>query len=314
MTFSVIIPCHNNSAHIVEALTSVASQQFPAEEVIVVDDASSDDSLRLIKQTGIATKVLQVNARNAAAARNAGITEATGDYVAFLDADNVWLQDHLATAAKLLEDGSSVFCFQPSVVSGRNKPPTDTGNDHPAYPFRNAAHNLNRGDFVKSYLYHGWGFATTGMTVRRERLTEIAGFDVTQPRRHDFEMMMRAIDGRAWCSTPNATWWSRPPREGNISANVSICAYYALRALTLNQPNYDSDDYRILLSRAALNACKQAVYEGDPAQINDAMALARPYLDVRSRVKLAVFTAVPRRWRGRLIRHRRLPGTDRDVA
>lgn len=314
MTFSVIIPCHNNSTHIAEALASVASQQIPAQEVIVVDDASSDDSVRVIEQTGIATKVLHVNVRNAAAARNAGIVEATGDYVAFLDADNLWLSDHLAIAAKLLEDGESVFCFQPSVVSGHTSAPTGIGHKHPAFPFMKAAHALARDDFVRSYLHHGWGFATTGMTVQRDRLAEIGGFDITQPRRHDFEMMMRAIDGRAWCTTPNATWWSRPPREGNISANKPICAYYALRALTLNQSSYDSADYRKLLSKAALNACKNALLSGDHALIKQTMALARPRLDFQSRVKLAVFTALPRRWSGQLIRTRPLPGTDRNMV
>ena len=311
MSFSVIIPCHNDSENIVEALASVASQHLPADEVIVVDDASTDDSVSVVKQTGIAAKILQVDVRNAAAARNAGIAEASCDYIAFLDADNIWLADHLRIAAQLLQDGRSVFCFLPSVVSGRDIPPANTEHIHPAYPFKKATCDLTRDDFVRSYLHHGWGFATTGMAVQRERLSEIGGFDISQPRRHDFEMMMRAIDDRAWCTAPNATWWSRPPREGNISANVPICAYYALRALTLNQPSFDSDNYRKLLSKAALNACKNAVFSGDRKLINDAKALARPHLGVRERAKLAVFTAVPQRWRGRLIRSSPLPGTDR---
>lgn len=314
MTISVVIPCHNDRAHIAEALASVAAQQTPADEVIVVDDASSDDSVRVVEQTGLATQVLRVDVRNAAAARNAGIEAASGDLVAFLDADNVWLADHLSVAAGLLSAGQSVFCFLPSIASGDDRPPTGTGHTHPAFPYQDAAHNLTRDDFVRSYLYHGWGFATTGMIARRDRLAEIGGFDITQPRRHDFEMMMRAIDGRSWCAVSSATWWSRPPREGNISADKPICAYYALRALTLNQSSYDSDDYRKLLAHAALNACKHAVFSGDEGLIRDAMALARPHLDARGRAKLAVFTAVPRRWRGRLIRHRPLPGTDRAAS
>ena len=90
------------------ALRSIAQQPIQPHEIIVIDDASTDNSLAQIGQSGVPVKLLQVNARNAAVARNAGIKAATGDWIALLDADDVWYPNHLARAAELLSKTNDV--------------------------------------------------------------------------------------------------------------------------------------------------------------------------------------------------------------
>ena len=94
---SVVVPCFRSSATIERALRSVAAQSVLPREVIVVDDASGDDTADRVERIGASLalpmplKVLrQPDNRGAGEARNAGWDAATGDYVAFLDSDDAW--------------------------------------------------------------------------------------------------------------------------------------------------------------------------------------------------------------------------------
>src|SRR5258707_249691 len=97
MSVSVVVPCRDAGRYVGEALASAAAQTAPPREVLVVDDGSTDDSLARVAEVegalaarGIALRVLRVAVGNAAAARNAALEVASGDLVAFLDADDRW--------------------------------------------------------------------------------------------------------------------------------------------------------------------------------------------------------------------------------
>ncbi len=94
---SVVIPAYRSAATIGRAIDSVLAQTHPATEIIVVDDGSPDDQAALVERTygGRVTLVRKPNG-GAASARNAGIDRATGDYIAFLDADDYWEAGKLA--------------------------------------------------------------------------------------------------------------------------------------------------------------------------------------------------------------------------
>src|SRR6185436_18622780 len=93
---------HNAGPWVGKALRSIAAQTLPPHEIIVIDDASADDSIEQIERSGVPVRLLRVHVRNAAAARNAGIEAATGDWLALLDADDIWYPNHLARAVELL--------------------------------------------------------------------------------------------------------------------------------------------------------------------------------------------------------------------
>jgi len=104
---SVIVPLYNKAAFVRRALDSVASQTFADFEAIVVDDGSTDGGARVVAEYADARSRL-VTQRNAGpgAARNRGIEEAAGEFLAFLDADDEWLPEYLAESVRLLEDFS----------------------------------------------------------------------------------------------------------------------------------------------------------------------------------------------------------------
>ncbi|HQP88410.1 MAG TPA: glycosyltransferase family A protein [Thermoanaerobaculia bacterium] len=99
---SVVIPLYQKAAHIRRALDSVLSQTFSRLEVIVVDDGSTDDGGQLVRQCGD-NRVRLVRQPNggAGAARNRGVAEATADLVAFLDADDEWETDFIASVLRV---------------------------------------------------------------------------------------------------------------------------------------------------------------------------------------------------------------------
>ena len=114
---SVVIPSRNRRAGLERAIESVSQQTWPNIEIIVVDDASSDDTpqfLQKLSDSGIAIKVVRNEAaQGGAGARNRGIELARGIYIAFLDDDDIWLPEKLHSQIALMKKqpcASSVSC------------------------------------------------------------------------------------------------------------------------------------------------------------------------------------------------------------
>ncbi len=98
--FSVVIPMYDKEQHIKRALDSVLHQTFNDFEVIVVDDGSTDQGSAIVEGYERVTLIKQENA-GVAAARNAGAASASGDWIAFLDADDMWFPNHLDELRKI---------------------------------------------------------------------------------------------------------------------------------------------------------------------------------------------------------------------
>src|SRR5215208_1895402 len=104
-SFSVIIPAYNNAEYLGDAINSVVNQSYPNFELIVVNDASPDNAAEVIKSfTDPRVKYVehQVN-KGLSAARNTGILNASGDYIALLDGDDYFHPDKLKLHAEFLE-------------------------------------------------------------------------------------------------------------------------------------------------------------------------------------------------------------------
>lgn len=106
---SVIIPTYNRAGYLREALESVRNQGLPPWEIIVVDDGSTDDTVQVIQEAGIAVRYFLQPHLGVAAARNLGLSGASGDLVAWLDSDDLWEENFLSTVVPVLvQDRKSV--------------------------------------------------------------------------------------------------------------------------------------------------------------------------------------------------------------
>ena len=104
---TVILPIYNRAGFVPDALGAIAAQTWRDWELIVVDDGSTDDTVRAIEGhrglVGDRLRVIRQDNAGPAAARNAGLDQAAGDYVAFYDSDDLWLPHHLESCVRALE-------------------------------------------------------------------------------------------------------------------------------------------------------------------------------------------------------------------
>ena len=106
--FSVIIPAYNAAATLARAIESVQKQTWPAHEIIVVDDGSTDHSARVAAGFGAAVTLVQQPNAGVSAARNAGARVASGNWLAFLDADDWYYPDRLKLHGEWIASDASL--------------------------------------------------------------------------------------------------------------------------------------------------------------------------------------------------------------
>lgn len=102
-TFSVIIASYNAASTLATAIDSVLAQSYPAAEIIVVDDGSSDNTAAVVSRYGDAVRYFQQANAGVSSARNQGAKLATAEWLAFLDADDVYYPQRLQLHAELLQ-------------------------------------------------------------------------------------------------------------------------------------------------------------------------------------------------------------------
>ncbi|MBR1364866.1 MULTISPECIES: glycosyltransferase family 2 protein [Bradyrhizobium] len=107
---SVIIPSFNCASFLVEALDSVLEQTRPADEIIVIDDGSTDQTEEVLRPYLGQIILLRQQNNGVSAARNNGIARATGDWVAFLDADDVWKPEKLSRQIEYIGNDDGLVC------------------------------------------------------------------------------------------------------------------------------------------------------------------------------------------------------------
>ena len=94
-TISVVIPAYNSAVFLPDCINSIRQQSVPLHEIIVVDDGSSDNTGAVVKTLGGNIIYIKQENQGPAAARNHGIQQATGDWIAFLDADDQWIPNKI---------------------------------------------------------------------------------------------------------------------------------------------------------------------------------------------------------------------------
>lgn len=92
--FSVVIPLYNKSQYIIRAINSIFEQKFPVDEIIIVDDGSTDDGLVKVHELNSPIiKIIEQENQGVSIARNTGITQCRNEYILLLDADDYWLSN-----------------------------------------------------------------------------------------------------------------------------------------------------------------------------------------------------------------------------
>jgi len=181
-TVSVIIPTYNRRKYLSRAIDSVLSQTFEDYEVLVIDDASQDDTAQLIGQYKDARIKYHRHEKNcgAPAARNTGLRLATGEFIAFLDSDNEWLPERLQTQIKLFSSlGKDV-----GVVYGNNKVINELDHTETVWAFG------LRGNLYKEFLQRPFMDFITPL-IRKECFERIGFMDENAPSYQEWDTFLR---------------------------------------------------------------------------------------------------------------------------
>ncbi len=185
---SVIIPAYRAAETVGRALASVAAQTLRPRQAVVVDDGSDDATYQVAaamagRMNGVVLKVLRQPHRGAGAARNLAIGEATGRYVAFLDADDEWLAEKLERSMPYLE-GTANLLVSHSYLWRR-----EGGGDILVDCMR----RFRDGDDPYVSLYRYGYIGTCTVVARRQAVLDAGGFDEDLPTAQDFDLWLAML-------------------------------------------------------------------------------------------------------------------------
>ncbi|RKH36670.1 glycosyltransferase family 2 protein [Corallococcus sicarius] len=181
--FSVVIPTYNRAALLEETLASVFAQTLTDHEVIVVDDGSTDETLALLARYGERIRVLRQSNAGQGVARNLGIREARGEYVAFLDSDDLWPPWTLATFQQVIREQGA-----PSVVMGRAH---SFQHSREVSDLESGAPRVQRFDDYLASADATFIRTACAVAVRTEALRRVGGFSDKRISAEDYDLLYR---------------------------------------------------------------------------------------------------------------------------
>jgi glycosyltransferase involved in cell wall biosynthesis len=218
MRLSVVLPVFNGASFLPAAIDSVLAQTRPADEIIAVDDGSTDDSRAILARYPAVRVVSQANA-GCAAARNAGAGLAGGDAIAFVDQDDIQCVERFSRQIDALQADPGlgfVVCAQQNFLSENMiRPPSWCDPRILAAP------------------QHGFG--TNTLLLRREVFSRVGLFDPEKVPIDDSDWLLRALDGGERYLHLDAPLVRRRIHDANLSARRHLPGGTHLMARTLHE-------------------------------------------------------------------------------
>lgn len=221
MKISIVITCYNHARYLGAAIESVQRQTRKADEVLVVDDGSTDDT-RTVTETYAGVRYLYQKNAGLAAARNSGTVATTGDALVFLDADDWLLPTALAENAQRLEADPAL-----AFVSGGHRKQYEDGTEQTPEPVEvhDAYQQLLRWNYIEMHgavMYRRWAVAA-----------EL--FDATLPTCEDYDLYLRLAQKHpvAHHNHPLAVYRFH---EANMSGNAARMLQGAMQTLDKQEP------------------------------------------------------------------------------
>lgn len=181
-TVSIIIPAYNSARFLPEAIESVLAQTYKDYEIIVVDDGSTDNTKEVLKPYLDKIKYVYQENRGAASARNTGIKHSQGEYIAFLDADDVWLPEKLHIQADYLDNNQEI-----AMVYSQSLWMSEDGR---LLTGKKSRHRIPSGDVFNILFFKNFIFTPTVM-VRKRILGTVGLFNESFVSTEDRDLWLR---------------------------------------------------------------------------------------------------------------------------
>lgn len=254
MDISVVIPLYNKESSIRTAVECALRQTCSVREVIIIDDGSTDESAKVVKGLikecfwrgdGRIRLVSQANS-GVSAARNTGIREAKGEWIAFLDADDIWKSNHIEQITRLHETFpqaavlstnyeivTSAEVQNPNTVSEKRNGDSIFSFDDlfssNAVASQEGCEGFIVNDFYGRLLFGKHVVWSSTAVVKRSALSEIGGFDTRMTKGEDLDCWERLYEKEVFAQSDAVTalYVSDPP-DGNATRKVGDVRTYAV--------------------------------------------------------------------------------------
>ena len=219
MDVGIVIPAFNAAAYVGQAIESVLVQTLPPSGIVVVDDGSVDETALVVKRFGCRVTYIRQENRGVAAARNRGAAESRTEWVAFLDADDVWLPRKLERQWALQRDSGAAAVFTSVALVAEDLSPNP--NDS-VYGVK---------DDLEALLLHGESIpqaTSSTLLVRYSTFATIGGYDETLSAMADWDLLirLRLLVPFAHVVEPLVLY-----RRGRMSRNVRLLEHDSTRIL-----------------------------------------------------------------------------------
>lgn len=176
---SAIIPTHNRANWLVGAIESVLRQSHPVAELIVVDDGSTDNTKEVVQKYANVRYIYQ-SQRGPSAARNAGARMASGDWLAFLDSDDRWMQEKIAHQIAFLQAHSDMHAVYTDEIWIRNGRRVNQGKRH-----------RKAGGWIFEMCIPLCIISPSSILLSRKLWQQSGGFDESLPACEDYDLWLR---------------------------------------------------------------------------------------------------------------------------
>ena len=228
---SVIIPAYNGDRYISRAIAGVMAQTYKDYEIIVVDDGSTDNTRQVLQQYGDCLKYLSQANQGVAASRNLGLRAAQGEYIAFLDQDDVFLPHKLAAQVALLEQDPNLGM----VNSGWEIVNDQEEIQSAVTPWRQIPDLSLANLIIWKPVFLG------AMMFRRSWLERSSGFDTSLEQTPDVDLVLKLAAMGCKAAWVEQTTVLYRQHEGNASNDTLLQAQELERIVTtfFAQPDLD---------------------------------------------------------------------------
>jgi len=231
LTVSVVIPAYNVEGYVCDAVTSALQQTYPLQEIVCVDDGSTDGTLEVLR--GLEAKhperiqVLTGPNQGASTARNKGLERATGDYIQFLDADDMLLPEKIERDVDLLKEGGESLLF----------------GGYESFEHEEKVHE--RSTYVSEDPWvcltkQNFGHTSSNL-FRADAVKQVGGWDEDRPFNQDYDLIARMLKDGAEVAFAHHKCTHVRGREDSISADFG-------KEMRTAQAELDRDILRYLRS------------------------------------------------------------------
>jgi glycosyltransferase involved in cell wall biosynthesis len=230
-TLSVVIPTYNRRGTLHRCLASVYAQTAPVDEVIVVDDGSTDGTAQWLSEAFPEAKLIRQDNQGVSAARNAGIRSAHSEWIALLDSDDCWLPEKIAKQMEALRQNRSyLICHTEEkwIYRGKSK--------------NVPSHYLKKGGAMFQHCLARCAISPSTVLIRRSLFDEVGNFDESFLICEDYELWLRITAKHPVLLVNEALIEKHGGNPDQLSAtrNLDVYRIQALEKLLAN-PRLDSD-------------------------------------------------------------------------